>query len=367
MAGNEQADKTGCYYDRLQTPHNALNTMRGWQAESGFYLTVGPKMPGSILPNVADYDLVIGQRISTSEAVPLWGLLMAEGMPASAYEIDDLLFDVEETNTAAYEYFNQQENKARMASAIFTADAVITSCQPLADELRGLNPNVYVIPNYLPKRYLRPPRKSALDDRVVIGWAGGSSHKEDLESAALGIDKALGELGNERALLHLMGSNYGPVFRCPSSFVPWYQDKSDYLNALDLDIGLCPLRDSRFNRSKTYVKALEYAFKGIPTVASNVTPYKEFVVDGVTGYLVNTNEEWREAIVELARDSKLRKKMGLAAFELAQEHTAEGHRYERAAIYERIITDAPDIKAAKAAFIEDMNAKGADIILAAPN
>jgi hypothetical protein len=65
-----------------------------------------------------------------------------------------------------------------------------------------------------------------------------------------------------------------------------------------------------FASSKSYIKALEYAALGIPVIASDAEPYRDFVVHGVTGFLVRRDHEWLSYLRELASDDGLRQSMG---------------------------------------------------------
>lgn len=96
-----------------------------------------------------------------------------------------------------------------------------------------------------------------------------------------------------------------------------------YYSSIDFDIGLAPLEDTIFTRSKSYIKALEYSALGIPVIASDVGPYREFVDDGVTGFLVRRESEWIDRIRLLVEDADLRERMGAAAREKARKHTIQ--------------------------------------------
>jgi glycosyltransferase involved in cell wall biosynthesis len=89
------------------------------------------------------------------------------------------------------------------------------------------------------------------------------------------------------------------------------------------DIGLAPLVDNRFNRSKSFIKILEYAALGVPFIASPVGPYADHVVDGVTGFLASTPDEWAERLDQLIRSPWLRMKIGGAARDWAAEWTTD--------------------------------------------
>jgi glycosyltransferase involved in cell wall biosynthesis len=95
----------------------------------------------------------------------------------------------------------------------------------------------------------------------------------------------------------------------------------------DLHIGLAPLADDHFNRSKSYVKTLEYAGLGIPVIASNVGPYRDFVQHGITGFLANNEAEWTRYLRLLGSDENLRQWMGTNAREVAAKNTIQGNAW----------------------------------------
>jgi len=80
-----------------------------------------------------------------------------------------------------------------------------------------------------------------------------------------------------------------------------------------------------FARAKSAVKALEYAALGIPVIASDVGPYREFVLDGVTGYLVRRDHEWERRLRDLANDDAMRIEMGAKAREHARDWTIQAN------------------------------------------
>ena len=78
-----------------------------------------------------------------------------------------------------------------------------------------------------------------------------------------------------------------------------------------------------------------FAAIGIPTVASDVPSYREFLDHGVNGYLAFTPGEWHEPLKLLLESAALRKKIGAAGKKTASE------RYSISAIvdeWERVLT-----------------------------
>lgn len=132
-----------------------------------------------------------------------------------------------------------------------------------------------------------------------------------------------------------MGGDYSANLRIPVDryrWTDWTKGVPAYLRSIDFHIGLIPLRPHVFNNSKSAVTALSYAGLGIPVVASDVGPYRDFVRHGETGFLVKEPGDWVRYVRELVRNEQLRKEMGEAARQLAAEHTIEknAHLWEGA-------------------------------------
>jgi tetratricopeptide (TPR) repeat protein len=80
----------------------------------------------------------------------------------------------------------------------------------------------------------------------------------------------------------------------------------DYYNFLNkIDIGIAPLKDSAFNRSRSDVKFLEYAISGIVPVMAHIEPYIESVNVGKTGFLFKDPGELIININLLSQDHSL--------------------------------------------------------------
>jgi glycosyltransferase involved in cell wall biosynthesis len=84
------------------------------------------------------------------------------------------------------------------------------------------------------------------------------------------------------------------------------------------DIGINWLPDDSWSRGKCGLRALQYMAAGLPVVANPVGMNREMVVDGQTGFLASTLEEWAEAVCRLAADPALRRRMGLAGRRLVE-------------------------------------------------
>ena len=83
------------------------------------------------------------------------------------------------------------------------------------------------------------------------------------------------------------------------------------LARLKIDIGLAPLSDNTFNKSKSNLKVLEYGVLGIPTIASPVYPYSNTIKHEKDGLLVkNDYKKWLKSLSRLIEDKEFRVSLG---------------------------------------------------------
>ncbi|MFG3051920.1 glycosyltransferase [Kitasatospora sp. NPDC048239] len=240
------------------------------------------------------------------------------------FELDDDLWHVDGTSPIAHTFFSQPDVMARLEANIAAADVVTVTGEALAKQVRRYNPNVVVVPNYLPAWLLQHERPRR-DGAVTIGWGGSATHAMDL--AELGGHLRQTMRRNPQTELHLMGSDFSREMgvRERVRVTPWTNSVPDYWRAIDYDIMLAPLRPHPFNASKSPLRPLEAAALGIPVIASAYGPYEEFVQHGVTGYLVRRDHEWGRYLTELVNDLAARAEMGAAARRQAADWTIEGH------------------------------------------
>ena len=117
----------------------------------------------------------------------------------------------------------------------------------------------------------------------------------------------------------------------------WNTNLVEYLHTLDFDIGIAPIAYHVFNKSKSDIKALEYAALGIPVVASDFGPYAASVTHGVTGFLVKRPHEWGTYLGLLADDAQLREEMSINAKLWASTRTIQGNAWQWELAYRETI------------------------------
>lgn len=278
------------------------------------------------LSPVKNVDVIVGQRINMPAPSQVWQEIARNRIrPKLVFEIDDDLFNIPPHNPRAHQYFMQPAVRRRMLDNARVADVITVSTWRLKQRMMALTgkTNVRVIPNTVPgwlTRYVRPSNP----DLITVGWAGSTTHEIDWKVAAGPVGKFV--CSRPDVEFHMIGAQYPlavPLGQYRHSI--WRNTVPAYWRSIDFDIGLAPLADHVFNDSKSHIKALEYAALGIPVIASNVGPYKQFVKHGVTGFLVSNDSPhlWQHYLDVLARDPALRATMGEQARKLAQNFLIE--------------------------------------------
>jgi glycosyltransferase involved in cell wall biosynthesis len=319
--GATAAGADGSGYYRLLLPWKHLSS-------NSRHLAFAPKTSGE-LPSrdvVEGVDAFVAQRPVGPMGMRMWDAL--EGATARVYEVDD---DLLTADSSALEHLCEERVRDSIRYMLERSEMVTVSTPYLAELYSQYNRNVRVLPNFINADVLDLNRRRGREGKVTVGWAGGNSHMPDWSQAHYWIRPVLQRYA-ATVDMHFVGKDYSPHLHHPDAvplgallWTSWTDDIWDYYRGIDFDIGLAPLADIPFNYSKSHLKALEYAALGIPVIATDMEPYRDFVVDGVTGYLVSSPEQWDKRLSELINDAAAREEMGAAARKRAAEFTIQGN------------------------------------------
>ncbi|MER9327582.1 methyltransferase domain-containing protein [Mesorhizobium sp. M0488] len=237
------------------------------------------------------------------------------------YSLDDNLLDLnDEPGCAPWPGALQRTICRRF---IQKSIGVIASTPTLAERIGSLNPNIAVLPNQIDDTLFkrRKPRTSSSSPRKLrFGYMGTFTHFEDL----LGIVQPLrrfislnpnvefeivGVAGSSE-VISLFGSTPIRISGVPHEsveypgFVKWMQE------TIDWDFAIAPLNDTRFNRSKSDIKFLDYSAIGVPGIYSNVAAYRGTIRHDENGLLANANhDEWSSALDRMIQDDEMRRRI----------------------------------------------------------
>ncbi len=196
------------------------------------------------------------------------------------------------------------------------ADVMIYSCEYLAKYYeRYASKLSYVLPNYISKRFIN---KKTHSHPIIIGYMGTPTHTDDFKLALPAIEEILDTYPNVYLELFGIGNKLGNVHikAYHHKYVgSSYEDYQRYVkDNINWDIGIAPLIDNNFNRSKTDIKFLDYTAMGCVGVYSNVEPYKNIIglhasnwFDELT-FLIN-NEDYRKQLYNHALEYVLKNRL----------------------------------------------------------
>jgi glycosyltransferase involved in cell wall biosynthesis len=319
----------GCEYYRLRLPLDQLQA-------AGHETMVSRRIPPGMF---TEFDIIIAQRMVGEKQANLLRWIRERSNTKIVYELDDDLLNTDPSIGPPHDFFSQPDVKRRMIKNIADADLVTVSTEPLAEVMRQYNENVAVLPNCIDERIFARPPAIRDDGRFVIGWEGSSSHGLDWTAARDGVARFL--KGNPDAWMWFIG-NAHPVGLPSAQTIgaPWLPiDRlpEHYYRVKRIDIGLAPLWRSKFNASKSHIRALMYCALGVPAIYSNEPPYRSFIEHGTTGFLAKGEHEWLRYLRILANDPELRTSMGEHGRVEATRWTAQGNAYRWETAYAKLL------------------------------
>lgn len=316
---------------RLHTWQEDLNDMRPSYDAPG--LTVGQYVRAAIDHFCEMADIVIWHPMYYPQSLDYFLEMQHKHQKPFVMEMDDNYVDVPTWNEAHGGFRNGSSFRRIAIDSMRNASALAVTTPHLAETYAGVNDNIYLIENSLD---FKGDRKFVGWDKVSvrkhtgtrIGWIGGRAHFDDL----MMIAPMLRELLIENKDLTLVLVNSAIKKSCQALGKPYpfeglknvhYADRSVAINryakfaaSFGFDIGIAPLVDCNFNRSKSNLRWLEYSALGIPTVASAVSHFNQSITNAVDGFLIKDNNlgHWKMTLQHLIENPSIREEVGRNAY-----------------------------------------------------
>lgn len=244
-------------------------------------------------------------------------------------EVDDWIFDLPAYNVASHPYKPGSEKEQIAYDQLALSDGVIVSTTYLKESIGSLFPDkpIFVIPNSIDFDVWDNAKDDGKTDpkkegNIRIGFTGCANHSGDMEVVKPILLALLDEHPNLEIFIAQDMGAFGDINHPRFKILKRWVNIVDYpgmVKGWDLDIGIAPLRDNKFNRAKSNLRWLEYSALKIPTVASAVRPFNESVSHGTSGFLCKSKSDWYEQLNTLINDAELRKKIGSAAYNEVRE------------------------------------------------
>jgi len=223
----------------------------------------------------------------------LQSLCLSAGVPY-LIDLDDLIWDLPEFSLA---YRVPAKYLRAFPESLMSGAAAITVSTPELKEqveLRFPGKPVFLVENCLPAWIA--PRSG-----VLIANTDAFKMGDDHIGWFIDLLRLIFEHGLS---IQLIGENQNLLDRCSDIVVHSLplMDYSAYLRNLALAhfrLGLIPVEHSTYADCKSAIKAMEFLAQRMPTVASDITPYRRFAGrHGISKFHVvaNTFEAWKQAV-----------------------------------------------------------------------
>ena len=277
------------------------------------------KEKDATIHDVFGHDAVLFFRTSAPALLKLLYFAKLAGKPV-IFAVDDNFFELAQSEIGAMDPVRLGAHER----FIREADKVMVYSNPMMERVSRLNKNAVKMAPGMDFSVLEGIEKRTGNEKTRVVYATWRNKRDILSELFIpAVKKILLEYGG-RVEMHFWGYapeelNGLPGFR----FMP-RTDYDIYIRRLyseGFDIGLAPLKDDEFHRSKTNTKFRDYGACGIAGIYSNVDVYSDCTKDGETGLLVeNTEEGWYNGIKRLIDDLELRASIKAKAFEYVCEH-----------------------------------------------
>lgn len=294
---------------RCALPANYIDA--DWIGTIGYKEAPGVIIAGNMEEDNPDYDsyeTIIVQQVSDKHWLK-WIKERQSNGQTILYEIDDFIHGIH--NIADHRFKSAYSKKRRKLwqMCMEQCDGMICSTQFLADQYKKYNVSIEVCENAIDTaRYdVEFPDR---EEKIVIGWAGGTGHNQAVKHWLPEIHKIL-ETYSYVSFISI-GAQYADLLATfhpgKTLSIPWGTIENFPYLLTHFDITLAPVHDSKYFRSKSDLRWLEASAVGTPTVAGVVdgsSPYAS-IQDYETGLLAHNPEEAGDCIMELIESQDLR-------------------------------------------------------------
>lgn len=220
--------------------------------------------------------------------------------------------------------FHVKANKSRIAQykkMLHAVDLITCSTRNVEQYVQREVPgaNTLIFPNCINFEDYPKVELAKHPDEVRILWQGAPTHYPEL----LAIKDSIKRIHDKypQTTWYFWGGHYEWLYKDldPSrvTILPWvdYYEFKLRLSMLNFDINIAPLSNTKFNRCRSAIKMYEAAavWNPAPTLAENTAQFSEDIIEGETGFLYNSPDEFELKLGGLIEDEALRRRVGLNA------------------------------------------------------
>jgi glycosyltransferase involved in cell wall biosynthesis len=219
----------------------------------------------------------------------------------------------------------------KFAATCRAMDAVVVGNSILAAAARPFSREVVILPTTLdPAGYHTVPRVSGGPPTIV--WVGNPENIAYLEMVRSALERL--SVRHPGLRLRVISSAFPEWPNVRIERIPW-SPESEIEALATADIGIMPLTDDDWSRGKCAFKLLQYMAASLPCVASPVGANHQAIIDGKTGFLAASTDDWETALDRLISDQAMARAFGNAGRRHLDTHYSLA---QYTGDYERLLT-----------------------------
>ena len=300
----------------------------GLVSNACFFLELDPFL-------IIDYRFIIFYRCPWTPTIEK-AIKLAKKLNKRVFcDIDDLIIDKKYTKMLPYKEaltsFQREkyDNYIKLiGKTLKLCEGAITTNEIIEKELQNYVSEVFINHNVANEEMFQLSlnaigRKKKKKKEIIIGYFSESIiHNSDFKLIFPAMKKILKEF-NYIKLMIVGELKLSDDFKEISSkiiiheIVDW-----TFLPELiaSVDINIIPFEENIFNEAKSEIKWIEASLVKVPSIASNIGSFKKNIINGKTGLLCSSVEDWYSALKSLINDEKLKLSIGQNAFEFCKRN-----------------------------------------------
>ncbi len=254
--------------------------------------------------SIRQYDIVYVHLWVTPLGPPIFEWLISKLSKKLIYDIDDLIYlgDTSKNNL----FIKAIKGNNKPIYLMKHAHKVVVCTPKLEQFVNQFNMNTADISSTIDTDSYLPVNDYNNTDKIVLGWSGSHSTSKYLYL----LEDILLKLAKKHSFkLLVIGDSSFKIEGLECEAISWSR-KKEIQELQRIDIGLYPLPNEEWVYGKSGLKALQYMALGIPTVATAIGANYRVIEEGISGYLVASQEEWVNRLSDLILNPELRKKIG---------------------------------------------------------
>jgi L-malate glycosyltransferase len=285
------------------------------------------------LCDILKFDIIYIHLWATPIGPPIYEFILLMLGKKIIYDFDDALFEKPDY----FSVVNFLKGNFKAKYLIKNSHHLVLSSPFLLNHC--LEKNIWSEASYIPcsldtKRFhLREP--SEWSEKIILGWTGTFSSKAYLDS----IKDVFYELDKHFPIKIVLITNFDYCLEGLDLEIVRWSEPSEVEDLHQIDIGVYPLIQTSWALGKGGLKALQYMAAGIPAVATDFGTVKDFIIHKENGLLVNTKEEWVDAIKLLIENPMLRKNIIINARKTVERsYSVTNNKNRYLSIFENLLT-----------------------------